>query len=325
MTSIAWGILAPGNIASTFATALAGSAGGHLEAVAGRDHGRAQAFAEQHGARRAHASVDALCADTAVQAIYVASPHPYHHAMATAALNAGKAVLVEKPICMDQAQCAELVALARQQGCFLMEAMWTRFLPIMERMRAWIAAGHIGEPRLLQASFGFRCGGDPEHRLLNKALGGGALLDVGVYPLALALDVFQAEAELVSAAAHLGASGVDEQTAICLRFPGGGLAVLDCAVRTTTEHRAVIYGTEGRIDIPAPFWRGTQIRCLAADGSERDSLDQEHAVNGYEYQIQAVHAALAAGQGEEPRCSHADSLALLGLCDQIRAQIGLTY
>ena len=325
MPTIHWGIIAPGAIAVKFATALAAVPQARLQAVAGRSRQRAEDFATRFQAARVHDDQAALLADPDIQAVYIASPHPCHHAMTMAALRAGKAVLVEKPIGLNRHQVAEMVALAGERRVFLMEAMWTRFLPVMERVRSWLADGAIGTVRQIQAAFGFRCGWNPVSRLLDPALGGGALLDVGVYPIALALDLFAEPPTAIRALAHRGETGVDEQTAILLSFPAGGLGVLTCAVRTTCDHRAEICGTEGRIVIEPPFWRSTAATLLNPDGSPREQFSQPHRCNGYEYEIEAVHEALAQGLIEHPRCPHQDSLSVMEICDEVRRQIGLRY
>ena len=201
-------------------------------------------------------SYEALAADPEIDIVYVATPHPMHHTAAKLCLNAGKAVLCEKPFTVNATEAEEVIALARERKLFLMEAMWTRYLPLMVRFRELIAAGAIGEPRLLTADFGFRADGEPSHRLFNPDLAGGALLDVGVYVVSLASMIF-GPPERGTGMADIGATGVDEQAALVFGYPGGKLAQLTVAVRTNTPQEVTLMGTEGTIRIPPIWWRPT--------------------------------------------------------------------
>ncbi len=319
---VRWGIIGPGNIARQFAKGLAGAPGASLAAVASRSRERAEAFAREFGGRTC-ADAAALTADPGVDAVYVATPHPQHHAAVRLCLEAGKAVLCEKPITVNAAQLAELIALARSRRVFLMEAMWTRFLPAMGRVRAWLAEGAIGDPRLVTADFGFRCGWDPQSRLLDPAQAGGGLLDVGVYVLAFASMVFGAGPERVTGFAHLGDTGVDEQAALILGWSGGRLASLTCAVRTNTPQGARIDGTDGSIDVPS-FWR-TTTATLHGAGGRREVFEQAHRANGYEWQASEVARCLAAGLVESPTMPLDESLAIQRSMDELRRQWGLKY
>ena len=319
---VRWGIIGPGNIARQFAKGLAGAPGASLVAIASRSPERAAAFAAEHGGRGC-ASAAALAVDPGVDAVYVATPHPQHHAAIRLCLEAGKAVLCEKPITVNAGQFAELVALARNRRAFLMEAMWTRFLPAMGRVRSWLAEGAIGEPRLVTADFGFRCGWNPASRLLDPAQAGGGLLDVGVYVLAFAAMVFGAKPERVSGFAHLGETGVDEQAALILGWSGGRLASLTCAVRTNTPQTARIDGTEGSIEVPS-FWRTTKASLRGA-GGRAETFEQPHRANGYEWQAIEVARCLAAGLTESPVMPLDESLAIQRSMDELRRQWGLKY
>ena len=317
---VRWGIIGPGNIANTFAEGLALVPGSRLVAVASRSPDKAAAFAGKHGGRGCTAAE--LCAAGDVDAVYVATPHPQHHAAARLALASGKAVLVEKPITMNAAQLEDLIALATEHRVFLMEAMWSRFLPAARQVRTWLDAGAIGEPRLVSADFGFRCGWDPASRLLDRAQGGGALLDVGVYVLAFANLVFGPESQRVTGFAHIGESGVDEQAAMVVGWSGGRLATLSCAVRTSTPHLARISGTEGSIAVP-DFWHATRAELHA--GTRDEVVDLPLRGNGFAYQIEEVARCLAAGLTESPIMPLADSLAIQRSMDALRGHWGLVY
>ena len=320
---IRWGILGPGSIAHKFAAGLQAIAEGKLVAVGSRDPQRANAFADQYGAPNRHASYEALSADPDIDAVYVATPHPFHRDHSILCLEAGKAVLCEKPFTINAAEAEAVVARARAQGVFLMEAMWTRYLPIMVQMRQWLDAGAIGEPLMVSADFGFRAGINPAGRLFNLALGGGALLDIGIYVVSFAAMVLGAQPAQIAAAAHLGATGVDERTGIVLRYSGGAIANLSCAIRATTPHEARIVGSEGTIAIDPAWWKGESATLQAGDRQERIELPL--AGNGYNYEAQEVARCLAAGACESAVMPLDETVALMRILDEIRTQIGLQY
>jgi dihydrodiol dehydrogenase / D-xylose 1-dehydrogenase (NADP) len=324
MNTIRWGILGPGTIAKQFARGLAALNDHHLVAAGSRDVARAQAFLDEFAPKaQAHGSYEALVNDPNIDAIYVATPHTSHREHAELALRAGKAVLCEKPLCVNLPQAQALVAAAKDSGSFLMEAMWTRFLPALEQAMEQVRSGVIGEPRMLTCDFGFRCGWNPEGRLLNPALAGGGLLDVGIYTVAMASLVFGHTPSSINAQAHIGESGVDEQAAIMLGYDSGQLAVLTSAVRTNTPHSARIDGTEGRITIPS-FWRATSYTIERA-GSDVETIQAPHGANGYEYEAAEVGRCLRQGVTESPRLTHAESLGIMAIMDQARAAVGLHY
>ncbi|MBA3686480.1 MAG: Gfo/Idh/MocA family oxidoreductase [Planctomycetes bacterium] len=322
-TPIRWGILGTGSIAKQFARGLAAIAqDATLVAVGSRTAASADAFAKEFGAKRAHATYEALARDAEVDAIYIATPHPMHRDNALLCIDAGKAVLCEKPFTVNAAEAEEVIARARAKGVFLMEAMWTRFLPAIAQTRQWIAEGAIGEPRMVTADFGFRAGFDPKSRLFAPALAGGALLDVGVYTIALASMVFGPQPTAISAHAHLGESGVDEQTAVTLAYAGGRLASLTCAVRTNTPQAARIDGTEGSIEIPG-FWH-TQKAILHAGG--KDTVAEKPFIgNGYSHQAIEVAACLRAKRTESAVIPWSESIAIMRIMDDVRRHIGLRY
>ncbi|HYE06578.1 MAG TPA: Gfo/Idh/MocA family oxidoreductase [Planctomycetota bacterium] len=321
--TVRWGILGLGSIARTFATGLKAVPGAQLVAVGSRDAGKAKAFAADFGAARAHASYEALCADPGVDAIYVATPHPNHRENALAVIAGGKALLCEKPFTVNADELVEIVAAARKAKRFAMEAMWTRFLPVHAKVRDWIARGAIGEPRMVTADFGFRAGLDPTSRLFDQRLAGGGLLDVGVYTIALANMALGAAAEKVAGFAHLGETGVDEQAAMVLAYPGGRLASLTCAVRTNTPQDARIDGTEGSIRIPG-FWHTTRAE-LHGKGGARETVEIPNQGNGYEHEAIEVGRCLAAGLTESPVIPLDESVAIMRTMDELRRQWGLRY
>jgi len=324
MSKIRWGIIGTGNIAKKFATGLASCEGAELVAVGSRRQETADAFADEYGVPHRHASYEALAADADVQAVYVATPHSLHRENTILCLEAGKAVLCEKPFAINAKQAAEMVHVARQRELFLMEAMWSRFQPAEVKLRELLAAGVIGEVRMLHSDFGFRTASiDPKARLFDPSLGGGALLDVGVYNVALASMLFGPPME-VKALAHLGETGVDEQAALILAHPRGRLAVSSTAIRTKTMHEAVIIGTEGWIRIDPPWWR-TNGLTLTVHGKEPEHINARMAGNGYNYEADEVMRCLREGKLESDVMGLDETLSIMKTLDAIRAQWGLRY
>lgn len=322
---IRWGILAPGSIANKFATALQTIPDAEITAVGSRNLQRATAFAETFNIPHRHGTYTELAENPEVDVIYVATPHPFHKECAMLCLETGKAVLCEKPLTVDAEQADAMIACARKQQRFLMEAMWTRFLPAIVQVREWLADGAIGEPRLLTADKASRQPLSPETlagRLFNPALGGGGLLDVGVYTIALAYTVFGAPAQITSLA-HIGKTQVDEQASILLGYEAGEIANLFCAIRTETANEARIIGTEGAIHIPE-FWQATSAT-LSRTGSAPVYTEFPHKSNGYEYQALEVHECLRTGKLESDVMPLDESLSIMKTMDTIRAQWGLTY
>jgi predicted dehydrogenase len=312
-----WGILGTGRIAKTFAGALAVLPEMELAAVGSRSAVSAAEFAATFRVPRVHASYASLAKED-VDAIYVATPHPYHAENAILCLRAGKAVLVEKPFAMNEREAKEMVDVARQEKRFLMEAMWTHFLPAIVEAEERVKKGAIGELLMVQADFGFRAAFDPKSRLFDPALGGGSLLDVGVYPVSLAQRLL-GEPTAIRSAAILGKSYVDEQASMILEYAGGRQALLASAIRTETSHAATLSGTEGRIRIEAPFWKSQRLTV------KDETLELPFRGNGYTHQAIEVARCLVEGRLESPRMSHAFSLSVMRTLDAIRKPWGLRY
>lgn len=323
MDKIRWGILSTGKIAAKFAEGLAVLPDAELVAVGSRTSAAAEAFGARYGISRRHGSYEALAADPDVDVIYIGTPHPLHKENSLLALQHGKAVLCEKPFTLNAAEAAEVIALAREKRLFLMEAMWMRYIPAIVKVRELLAAGAIGEVRLVAADFGFRAEFDPQSRLFAPELGGGALLDVGIYPLSLAYMVLGAPAH-VTGLAHLGTTGVDEQSAFLLRYPAGQLAVLYGANRLETPVEATMMGTAGRIRIHSPMHHPTRLT-LIRSGHEEELLEVPMIGNGYNYEAAEVMRCLRAGELESPVMPLAETLAIMQTMDQLRAQWGLKY
>lgn len=320
---IGWGILATGTIAQKFCEGLKLLGDAELVAVASRSMEKARAFGAEYGVKRAYGSYEELVRDPEVDIVYIATPHPMHFENAMLCLEAGKAVLCEKPFTMNAREAEALIAFAREKGLFLMEAMWTRYLPAIVKVREWLSKGLIGEVRFLKADFGYRCAWDPEGRLLNPVLGGGALLDVGIYPVSFASMVFGAQPRSVKSLAHIGETGVDEQFAALFEYEGGAIASLSGALRTDFVNDALILGTHGRIHVP-DFFHAKTATLHTASGAE-EVFGPEFEGNGYQYEAAEAMRCLREGKLESSIMPLEETLAIMRTMDAIRSQWGLKY
>lgn len=321
-----WGIIGTGGISNQFAMGLRGLEDHQLVAVMSRREETGAAFSQKFGGGCVHyyTHLDAMVADPDVDVIYVGTPHPMHQRDTMTCLEGGKPVLCEKPFAMNTVETDAMIALAQDKGLFLMEAMWMRFFPAMQKVCALIAEGAIGKVRMVKASFGFRSQWQPEGRQLNPELGGGALLDVGVYPVSFANMVFGGEPERVTSLSHIGKTGVDEQSAFLLGYPDGALAILDCAVRTETRHHAEIDGTEGRIMIPHMFWQPDEL-VLQRQNHPDEQFCFERGGNGYHFEAIEVANCLAAGKKQSDIMPLFKTREVMHTLDRIRSQWPLHY
>jgi predicted dehydrogenase len=322
--TLRWGIIATGRIAHLFADALLTLDGAELVAVASRTQESADSFGDAYKVPHRHVGAEALAQDADVDVVYVASPHPFHCENTLTCLRAGKHVLCEKPFAINAREAAEMIETARAKGVFLMEAMWTHFFPAMANVRDLIASGAIGHVNLLQANFCFRAKWDPCSRLFAPELGGGALLDVGIYNVALARMVFQRKPSRISSMAHLGKTGVDEQSSVILDYDNGAMAVLTCATNTNTPHEAAIYGTDGFIKIPHMFWQPDRIIVKAGQAPEQD-IRFDRTGNGYNYEAAEVADCLRSGILESRIVPLDATLENMTILDRCREQWGLVY
>jgi predicted dehydrogenase len=319
-----WGILGTGNISTSFVQDLRLLPDAEVVAVGSRSIGTATAFAEKHGIPRAYGTWADLAADGDLDVVYVGIPHSAHYEATLTCLTAGRAVLCEKPFTLDRASSAELVRVARDRGLFLMEAMWMRCDPLIRRIVALIADGAIGQVTSVHADFGAAGPFPPEHRMRARTLGGGALLDLGVYPVSLA-HLLLGLPDQVRAWAKLGPEGVDENTGIVLGYDSGAVAVLSCGMLGATPVTATITGTGGRIELPAPFFRPGYAVLHRAAADAPETLTTELVGSGYQYEAAEVQECLRAGRIESPLVPHETTLAVMGLLDGIREQIGVHY
>jgi predicted dehydrogenase len=321
--TIRWGILGAGGIAHEFTTDLLAT-GLTVTAVGSRTPGKAEAFAATHGIPNVHTSYESLVADPEVDAIYVATPHPMHAADATLALNAGKHVLVEKAFTLNQTEAQQIVDLADSKGLVILEAMWTRFLPHVVRLRELIAEGVIGEVRTVIADHNQSLPTNPEHRLQDPKLGGGALLDLGIYPVSFAWDMLGAPTT-VHAISSPTATGVDRQTAILLGYEDGQQAVLHTALDTAGPNTASVIGTKGWVAIEKTFYAPTNFTVYATDGSVIERYESEVASRGMQFEAMELEKRVAEGLTEDSVLTPSETIAIMSTLDEIRRQIGLVY
>ncbi len=318
-----WGIISTGRIANDFAEGVSQLADATVLAVGSRTQEAADVFGERHGVERRYASYEALAADPDLDAVYVATPHPFHAPNCIMCLEAGKAVLCEKPFTINAAELEQVVGLAREKRLFLMEGMWSRFMPATVKLRELLASGVIGDVNLVDIDFGFRAPFNPQHRLFAPEMGGGALLDIGIYSLSFASMVLGRPRRIVSMA-HLGESGVDENAAIILGHESGALTTIMTAIRTSTPQQAVINGTLGRITMHPPYWFPQRIT-LEVYGVETTTMDIPMNGNGFNHEAAEVARCIGAGQLESDIMPLDESLELMRTMDEIRAQWGLRY
>lgn len=322
-TTFNWGIIGPGKIAKQFAADLQYIPEAKLHAIASRESGRAKSFAETFDAPFHFGDYQSILACPDLDAIYVATPHVGHFDNSINCLEAGIPVLCEKPLAMNYRQVELLIDTARRTNTFLMEALWTRFLPSTQLLLELIRKGEIGELRGVKADFGFRADLPPEDRIFNKALGGGALLDIGIYPVFLSLLLFGNASE-VKAMAKIGSTGVDEDTHVLLRYPGGQLAQLHSSFLADTKREAFIYGETGTIHMEAEWYQQTQLSIFRGNSTPEIYALQPQGL-GYHYEAREVMNCLAKGKIESDQLSHAFSTALILSLDNIRREIGLIY
>ena len=321
-TSLRWGILGTGGIAALQTSDLNDN-GFTVTAVGSRTTQSADAFASRWGIATAHPSYDALVHDENVDAIYVSTPHPFHHENALQALNAGKHVLVEKPFAMNAAQTREVVELAEQKGLVVLEAMWTRYLPHMVRIRELLSQNALGEIRTLIVDHLQDLPKNPEHRINNPDLGGGALLDLGIYPVSFAFDVLGAPSRIISSGT-MTTTNVDAQVAMIFEYPNAR-ALLSTALDVRGPNTATINGTLGRIEIDSVWYNPTTFTRFDKDGEVVEEYSQPVNGRGMHYQAWELERLVAAGVTGNDILSPSESVQIMEALDTVRGQIGLTY
>jgi predicted dehydrogenase len=318
--ALGWGLIGTGGIAGTFAADLAFTESGRAAAVGSRHMDSANRFADRFNIPNRHASYAALVADPAVDVVYVATPHPMHHADTLLALHADKPVLVEKAFTMNAAEAEELVVTARAEGLFLMEAMWTRFLPHIAEIRRLLAEGALGDIVTVTADHGQWFAQDPEFRLFAPELGGGALLDLGVYPVSFGSMVLGRPDRIVTLI-DPAFTGVDGQTSMLFGYASGAQAVLTCTSSAKSPTRGAIVGTDARIEIDGNFYAPTSFDLISRTG-ERTRFDVPHKGHGLWYEAEEVARCLREGLLESPLMPLDESVDIMRTMDAVLAQAG---
>lgn len=317
--ALRWGILGAGGIAHKMAEAITQYTASSLVAVGSRTPGKAQAFVEEVGSGRAYDSYEDLVADPDVDAVYVATTHNDHHGPALLAIEAGKHVLVEKAFTQNAAQAQTVVDAARAKGVYLQEAMWSRFLPHQAALREALANGEIGEVVSLEANHGQAL--THVQRMVRPELAGGALLDLGVYPISFAHDLLGVP-ERITAVGRLRDTGVDGQVSMVFEYPGAQ-ATLHTTMEARTSNAAVISGTEGRIEVADTFYNPTTFVVKRLDGTVREF--DGTAPNGFQFQAAELARGVAEGRTESELLPLDQTLEIMRTMDEVRAQIGLVY
>jgi predicted dehydrogenase len=324
MQDIKWGIIGCGGIASMFATSLQALETGTLLAGASRTPGRATEFAEKHGMERAYTDYEALVADPDVDAVYIATTHNFHHENIKLCLENGKHVLCEKPFTVNAFQTLELIELAKSKGLFMMEAVWTRFLPAIGKLKELLAEGVVGEVRTVKADFSIEGGFAPEHRLRNKALAGGALLDLGIYPITFASIVFGEQPSRIQSSAVVGDTGVDDRSFYLFDYEDGRRAMLSSSFTHSAPTEGIVCGTEGYIRVPGFLW-ATQIQ-VHRTGEEVEFFDDPYGEGeNFRFEIEHAMECIATGKLESDILPLSETLAVMQTMDTLRAQWGLGY
>jgi len=321
-----WGIISPGKIAHTFAKGVEAIPDAKIVSVASSSKERAKAFAKEYGVANAYDDYEALVTDPNVDAVYVSSLHHQHFKHTLMALEAGKPVLCEKPFTVNAAEAKQLIDTAREKNLFLMEALWTRFLPIYSVVRDWLDEGRIGEIKFLHSTFGFRAKWDKNSRLFNPNLAGGSLLDIGIYPLAVSQFVLGEFPKSFKVDALLGKTGVDERFSAILRYENGVSSQFTSTFLAQAVNDFYIYGDKGYIRIHPNFWGASDATLrLMKKGKKKKTISKPFRATGFEYQTEEAMRCIRAGLLESPVVSHEYTLSMMMLMDAMRSEIGLKY
>lgn len=322
---INWGIIGAGKIAGTFAEAVDLLPDARIAAVSARSIDKVNDFADEYNIPGRYIDAEALAADPFVQAVYVSTPNNLHKEHTLTALAQDKPVLCEKPFALNAADAAEMIWFARQKNLFLMEAMWTRYLPAIVKVREILASGVLGDIIMIQADFGFPAAFKPEGRLFNPALGGGAMLDIGIYPLSLCSMIMGGQQpEAIATLAHLGETGVDEQSGSVFRYASGTIAVIHSTIRAHTAVEAVISGTAGKLLLHNRFHE-TERLTLSLNGQPDEFFDLPSDGNGFPHQITEAMACIRDGKTESAIMPLDETLRIMETMDALRKEWGLVY
>ncbi len=318
-----WGILGAGRIADKFCTALNFVEGSELYAVASRDKERAKAYADKFKASKWYDNYDDLIRDENIDIIYIATPNVFHHELAIACMQQHKAVLCEKPISINYRLSKQMIDQAEESQVFLMEGMWTSCMPFLEKIQQLIKEDVIGVPQYVSADFGFTAPVDFESRLFSKSLGGGSLLDLGIYPIFLATLIL-GEPSVIQSVSKLTATGVDEYCNIVIQYPKGQVAHLLSTISFSTAIEAEIIGTKGRIAIQNPWFKATDFSVILNDGTKQQ-FSIPHACNGFEHEIKEVMHCLDNGLLQSERMPHQLILSISKIMEEVLKKAGVEF
>lgn len=318
-----WGIIGPGKIARKLAEALSLTTHSRLGAVASRDGRKAKQFAEAFGCTKVYDNYEALAKDPGIDVVYIATPHAFHCEHSLLFLQHKKAVLCEKPLALDAAQVGRMIQASRDYNSFLMEALWTRFLPWLQAVMEIIREGKIGEVKYIRADFGFKADYNPSGRLFDTKLGGGSLLDIGIYPLFLCQQIL-GNPRHITASGNIDAGGADISCHAVLQYADGAAGIITSTLDCETHQTAEIAGTEGMIRIPSRWHRVNEFEWRST-GAEWQKISLSPFTNGFEFQVAEVARCLDGGLTESPLLPQAFSLQLSETMDAIRKQIGVIY
>ena len=318
-----WGIMGAGKIADKFCTALMATEGAEVYAVASRDMDKAKDYAARYNAVATYNNYEDLVNDQNVDIIYIATPHSFHYEQTLLCLQHNKPVLCEKPMSLSTKQTTEMIAAAAEKKLFLMEGMWTACMPFMEKILSLIKEDAIGQPQYIHADFGFTAPFDPAGRLFKKALGGGSVLDVGIYPIFLATIIF-GKPSLIQSVSKLTTTGVDEYANMVLQYPGGQTAHLLSSISFNTALEAEIIGTKGRIKIDNPCFKATDFTLILNDGTS-EHFSMPHQSNGFEHQIKEVMHCLDNGMLQSSKVPHQLTITVSKIMEEVLKQAGVVY
>jgi predicted dehydrogenase len=324
MQSFNWGVIGPGNIANTFAKAIAPSKKGKILAVASRSKERAAAFAKTYEIEKIYTDYEQMLADPEIDIIYIATPHNFHYQQAKMCLEAGKHVLVEKPCTVNAEQMRKLVELAESKKLLLQEALWSRFMPCLSQLRQLLNEGIIGDIQYIQSEIGFAFQNREKSRLLKAELAGGSLLDLGIYSITVSQFFLQEHPDRVDAMGQLTDQQVDGHVFANMSYASGRYAQFTCSMLSQTSNTMRIVGTEGYVNLPACFW-DTDKADVFRDNKLVQTIDIPHPVNGFEYEIEQSMLCIEQNKRCSDLMSHHDSVEVLNVMDNIRKQIGVQF
>ncbi len=318
-----WGIIGPGRISRDFAKGFVAVNEAQLFAVASRDLARGQQFADEFGIDKVLNSYEELAADPDVHAVYIGTPHRFHFDIAKLCLQAGKPVLCEKPLTVNTDECAKLLEISQQNKVFLMEAVWSRYLPVYRQVREWLDDNKIGEVRLIHSTFSGNVPRDADDRWFNSELAGGALLDMGIYNVNLSQWVYGKNPETLVAQGHVGETNVDEMTSVIMHYGEGRMSQFTTGLIADGSNDFSIFGSKGHIRVHPHLCNSTQATLF--DGIQETTVTRPLRANGYEYEIEEATRCIQAGLLESSTMTHAETLANMRVLDDIRKQIHLRY